>query len=106
MKFFPLIISQILCLICLANYKIISKKFNLYDKSNNRKIHKGKISNIGGIAIFLSLLFALISNQIISDNQSLSFFAVTLSLTILFIIFKLFRASFFSKWGKVSLDIM
>ena len=52
------------------------KKFNLYDKSNNRKIHKGKISNIGGIAIFLSLLFALISNQIISDNQSLSFFAV------------------------------
>ncbi len=76
MKYLPLVFSSLVCLICLTNYKIISKKFNLYDKSNNRKIHKGKISNIGGIAIFLSLLFALISNQIISDNQSLSFFAV------------------------------
>ena len=77
MKYLPLVFSSLVCLICLTNYKIISKKFNLYDKSNNRKIHKGKISNIGGIAIFfLSLLFALISAQIISDNQSLSFFAV------------------------------
>ena len=76
MKYLPLVFSSLVCLICLTNYKFISKKFNLYDKSNNRKIHKGKISNIGGIAIFLSLLFALISDQIISDNQSLSFFAV------------------------------
>ena len=52
MKYLPLVFSSLVCLICLTNYKIISKKFNLYDKSNNRKIHKGKISNIGGNKFF------------------------------------------------------
>ena len=84
MKFFPLIISQILCLICLANYKIISKKFNLYDKSNNRKIHKGKISNIGGISIFLSIILAMITNQLINNNQSLIYITVTIFLLTMF----------------------
>ena len=76
MKYLPLVISSFVCFICLTNYKIISKKFNLYDKSNSRKIHKGKISNIGGIAIFLSLTFALVSNQLINYDQSLSYIAV------------------------------
>ena len=80
MKFLPYIFSQILCLICLANCKIISKKFNLYDKSNNRKIHKGKISNIGGISIFLSIILAIISNQLINNNLSIIYITVLICL--------------------------
>lgn len=84
MKFLPLILSQILCLICLANYKIISKKFNLYDKSNNRKIHKGKISNIGGISIFLSIILAIIVDQLINNDLSIIFVTITAFLLAMF----------------------
>ena len=66
------------------NYKIISKKFNLYDKSNNRKIHKGKISNIKGISIFLSIILAMITNQLINNNQSLIYITVTIFLLTMF----------------------
>ena len=84
MKFLPLIFSQILCLICLTNYKTISKKFNLFDKSNNRKIHKGKISNIGGISIFLSIILAIIINQLVNNDLSIIYIAVTVCLLTMF----------------------
>ena len=84
MKFLPLIFSQILCLICLTNYKTISKKFNLYDKSNNRKIHKGKISNIGGISIFLSIILVIIINQLVNNDLSIIYIAVTVCLLTMF----------------------
>jgi UDP-GlcNAc:undecaprenyl-phosphate GlcNAc-1-phosphate transferase len=84
MKFLPLIFSQILCLICLTNYKTISKKFSLYDKSNNRKIHKGKISNIGGISIFLSIILVIIINQLVNNDLSIIYIAVTVCLLTMF----------------------
>ena len=31
---------------------IISKKFNLFDYNDGRKIHTGNISRLGGLAIF------------------------------------------------------
>ncbi len=42
----------------------ISHKFKLYDKVEERKIHSGNIPRIGGISIFLSLMFGIILSEI------------------------------------------
>ncbi|MCF7927730.1 MAG: undecaprenyl/decaprenyl-phosphate alpha-N-acetylglucosaminyl 1-phosphate transferase [Spirochaetales bacterium] len=38
----------------------LSKKYNLYDHSNNRKIHTGDISRLGGIGILLSFFGSIL----------------------------------------------
>lgn len=38
----------------------IAKKFGLVDKPNSRKIHHGDIPYIGGLCIFINLLFSQI----------------------------------------------
>lgn len=48
------ILSFIFCPIIIK----ICDKLNLYDEVNPRKIHKGKISRLGGLAIFSSFLIA------------------------------------------------
>jgi UDP-GlcNAc:undecaprenyl-phosphate GlcNAc-1-phosphate transferase len=60
----------------ILNFKYISRKINIYDKPNNRKIHKKKTPVIGGIIILLnfflySLLFIFI-NEI--EIEILNFF--------------------------------
>ncbi|QBH95173.1 undecaprenyl-phosphate alpha-N-acetylglucosaminyl 1-phosphate transferase [Limnobaculum zhutongyuii] len=43
------------CLIILLISRIIAIQFGLVDKPNNRKLHKGHIPLVGGIAIYLSM---------------------------------------------------
>lgn len=42
---------------------LIAKKFDLFDRPNNRKIHKTKIVNISGIAIYIYLIFIVASSE-------------------------------------------
>lgn len=86
MKYLILILCPLLTLIFLLNHKYLSKKFHLYDKSNKRKVHKGNISNIGGISIFFSLVVALVANQIFYETRPLTYFGVMIGLLTLIII--------------------
>jgi UDP-GlcNAc:undecaprenyl-phosphate GlcNAc-1-phosphate transferase len=62
--------------IIILNYKYISKKINIYDKPNIRKIHKKKTPVIGGIIIvlnfFLYSIFSFFFNEI--EFEILNFF--------------------------------
>jgi UDP-GlcNAc:undecaprenyl-phosphate GlcNAc-1-phosphate transferase len=42
---------------------LIAKKFDLFDRPNNRKIHKTEIVNISGIAIYIYLIFIVASSE-------------------------------------------
>lgn len=52
----PFITSFAISLILIPFIIYLCKKFNWYDKINERKIHKGKISRLGGLAIFIAFL--------------------------------------------------
>ena len=53
----------IIAIIFLLNINLISNLLNLYDYlDSNRKIHSVKISNIGGIGIFLIIIFNFLSS--------------------------------------------
>jgi len=59
-------------------FKQISKKVNLYDIPNHRKIHKNKISLSGGLLVFLSIYFYLIFTVIFDYEKLQLFFQFTL----------------------------
>lgn len=48
----PLVLSSAI----IPGLIIVSRKLDIYDRIDTRKIHNGKISNIGGLAILLSFL--------------------------------------------------
>lgn len=56
---FALAISTLLGLVIIPSIMIISKKKNLYDSTNVRKIHNGKISRLGGVSFFPNSLITL-----------------------------------------------
>jgi UDP-GlcNAc:undecaprenyl-phosphate GlcNAc-1-phosphate transferase len=56
---FALVISTVLGLIITLGIIIISKKKNLYDSTNVRKIHVGKISRLGGVSFFPTMCITL-----------------------------------------------
>lgn len=53
-------VAFILCMIFIPYIIEISKKRNLFDAPNIRKIHKMKISRLGGVGIFLSFIISLV----------------------------------------------
>ena len=59
MLFAPLTAALLSFVFCPLIIKLCGK-FNLYDEVDPRKIHKGKIPRLGGIAVFLSLLIVWI----------------------------------------------
>ena len=73
-------------------FKKISKKVNLYDIPNHRKIHKNKISLSGGLLVFLSIYFYLIFTVIFEYEKLQLFFQFTLQYVGFFIISFLFFA--------------
>jgi UDP-GlcNAc:undecaprenyl-phosphate GlcNAc-1-phosphate transferase len=57
--FLALVISTVLGLIIIPRIIIISKKKNLYDSTNVRKIHVGKVSRLGGVSFFPTMCITL-----------------------------------------------
>ncbi len=52
----------------------ICKKFNLYDEVDPRKIHKGNIPRLGGIAVFASILIVWLSARFLFKVINIDFF--------------------------------
>jgi UDP-GlcNAc:undecaprenyl-phosphate GlcNAc-1-phosphate transferase len=50
---------------------LVAKKFSIVDKPNKRKIHKVKIVNISGIAIFSSLIFIVANTELSNDLEQI-----------------------------------
>ena len=67
------------------NFNYLEKKINIYNNLSSRKIHKKKISSIGGLIIFLNLFFCyfLLKMNVVSSHN---LFLVGSSLDLLFII--------------------
>lgn len=59
-KLIPILISFFVSAIIVPLMILISKKFNLYDKIDDRKIHSGQISRLGGVGILLGIASAII----------------------------------------------
>lgn len=77
--------SNILSLIILSNFlfvyffNLIEKKINLYDFPNNkRKIHKKKIAPLGGVLIFVNLIFYHILNYFNGLVENIFFLIVSI----------------------------
>lgn len=51
------------------NKNFFIKKLNLIDSPNNKKIHKFKTPLIGGILIFLSLIYLIFINLLLDDKS-------------------------------------
>lgn len=51
-----LIFSFLVSVLTIPVVLYVSKRFNLYDRIDERKIHKGNISRLGGIAMFLGFV--------------------------------------------------
>tara|TARA_B100002019_G_scaffold293247_1_gene319621 strand:- start:5713 stop:6690 length:978 start_codon:yes stop_codon:yes gene_type:complete len=47
----------------------VSKKFNLYDLPDGKKIHSTKTPNIGGLALIFLILFSILINDISKDLE-------------------------------------
>lgn len=52
----------------------ICKKFNLYDEVDPRKIHKGNIPRLGGIAVFASILIVWLSSRFLFKIVKVDFY--------------------------------
>lgn len=70
----PLIASVVLSLGFCPLIIQICKKFNLYDEVDPRKIHKGKIPRLGGIAVFASLLIVWLSSRFLFKIVKINFY--------------------------------
>lgn len=53
----------------------ICRKFNLYDEVDPRKIHKGNIPRLGGIAVFSSFLITWLSVRFLFKSVEIGFYA-------------------------------
>ena len=52
------------------NKNFFVKRFNLIDKPNIKKIHRVKTPLIGGVLIFLNLIYLIFINQLLFDDKS------------------------------------
>lgn len=52
----------------------LCKKFNLYDEVDPRKIHKGNIPRLGGIAVFASLLIVWLCSRFVFKTVKIDFY--------------------------------
>ncbi len=57
--------------ISVAAVLFLTKKFNLYDSIDDRKIHTGKVPRLGGIGIFIGFLIGVILFQRLFDSSLL-----------------------------------
>lgn len=78
MNFIFLIITYIIFIIFII---FLSRKFQLIDKPNFRKIHEKKIVNTGGIAIYGYMTFIVITNEISFEIENIIVVGSLISLT-------------------------
>ena len=60
LKYIALIIALVVSTVSMPLIILFSKKFNLYDTVDGRKVHTGQISRLGGLGITLAFSIALI----------------------------------------------
>jgi len=60
LSFFLFLVSFLVSLLVMPLIITFSERKGLYDPSNDRKIHKGKISRLGGLGIFLGFACAFV----------------------------------------------
>lgn len=66
---------------------LVSKKYSLYDVSNERKIHKGFIPRLGGVGIFLSFIISFVIYIYAYTNADISQIHIPFLFIALFFIF-------------------
>lgn len=80
LKYLALIIALIISTISMPLIILFSKKFNLYDTIDERKVHKGQISRLGGLGITLAfsvaLLILLIGGYFVDIKQNILFLVI------------------------------
>ena len=64
---------------------LVSKKFSLYDRIDERKVHKGNISRLGGLAIFLGFFVAFMIWQVPHNNFKFNIYLYTSAMFLAFI---------------------
>lgn len=65
-------ISFIFSLISILCVLVVSRRFGLYDRIDERKVHTGNIPRLGGIGIFAGFVLGLVLFSIFSDYQAFS----------------------------------
>ena len=87
-------------------FKKISKKINIYDSPNHRKIHKNKISLSGGFLIFLPIYFYLILTVVFDYEKVQLIFNYRLQYLLFFIIsLSFFAIGFIDDKKNISANI-
>jgi len=65
----PFLIALISSLVLTKTLILFSKKYKLYDKIKENKIHKKNIARFGGVAIIVSFLLSIfLSGDLVFDN--------------------------------------
>lgn len=77
-SYLPYISSALLMLIFAPLVMFISKKFQILDLPNQRKVHDRYVSRLGGVAMFLSVLISLFFMFMIHESFSINFFWKTI----------------------------
>jgi UDP-GlcNAc:undecaprenyl-phosphate GlcNAc-1-phosphate transferase len=90
---FIYLISLLLSLLLTPIVIAIAVKLQLYDRTDSRKVHSGRIARIGGTAIFLSMMLAVMTVYLMHNDITESFldigskiFAVLAAGTFIFIV--------------------
>ena len=60
LKYLALVLALVISTVSMPLIILFSKKFNLYDTIDGRKVHTGQISRLGGLGITLAFSVALL----------------------------------------------
>ena len=102
---FANLISVLIFFILYKNKNFITKKFNLIDHpDNNRKLHQTKTPLIGGLLIFVCVVYLIAVDQLFIINTNFIAKIITILLPIFKDFFKLcvclfFKFFFSRRWG-------
>ena len=78
---YVLLFSSIVSYLCVPVVKIIAQRRNIVDTPDNRKIHKTPTALLGGVAVYIAFVSAII----ITNSYSLELKGVAIGATIIFI---------------------
>lgn len=86
LSFFLFLVSFLVSLLIMPLVITLSERNGLYDPTNDRKIHKGKISRLGGLGIFLGFATAFVCVLIFDFNVQFNIPLFTSALVLSFFI--------------------
>lgn len=80
LKYLALVLALVISTVSMPLIILFSKKFNLYDTIDGRKVHTGQISRLGGLGITLAfsvaLLVLLLGNYFVDIKQNIWFLVI------------------------------